>query len=295
MKKIGWIGTGVMWHAMVQHIIKAGYEVYVFNRTKSKTENLVRMGAVYIVSIWELTQKSDIIFSIIWDPKNVEETYFGKDGIIKNIKAGKILVDMTTTKPSLATKIYHAAKEKGVWALDAPVSGGDVWAINGTLSLMVWWNIDDFTSLSDIFWLMGSTITYTGEAGTGQHTKMANQIGIAGNTIALCEALVYAEKSWLDLEKTIEVVSWWAAGNWWWNNLAPRIIKGELDTCFFVKHFVKDMRIALEECQSMNIALPGLALVHQLYTALVAQWDENLGTQALIKVLKKMNNINLDS
>jgi len=291
MKKIGWIGTWVMGHAMVQHIIDAGYEVYLWNRTKSKTADLVAKWATFCETIWELTQKSDIIFSIIWDPKNVENVYFWENNILENISEWKTLVDMTTTKPSLAEKIYKEAKEKWVWSLDAPVSGGDIGAINGTLSIMVWGNMEDFTAVSSLFWLMGKTITYTWEAGTWQHTKMANQISIAGNTIALCESLIYAEKSGLDLEKTIAVVSGWAAGNWWWNNLAPRILKDELDTCFFVKHFVKDMRIALEECQRMNIALPGLALVHQLYTALVAQWDEDLWTQALIKVLKKMNNM----
>jgi len=280
-----------MGHAMVQHIIKAGYEVYVWNRTKSKTDDLVSLWAEYCESIWDLTQKSDIIFSIIWDPKNVEDTYFWENGVINNLSEWQIVVDMTTTKPSLAEKIYLAAKQKSCGSLDAPVSWWDVWAINASLSIMVWGDVVDFTEISSLFWLMGSTITYTGSAWTGQHTKMANQISIAGNTIAVCESLLYAEKSWLDLEKTIEVVSGGAAGNWGWNNLAPRILKWELDTCFFVKHFVKDMRIALEECQRMNIALPGLALVHQLYTALVAQWDEDLWTQALIKVLKKMNNM----
>ena len=291
MKTIGWIGTGVMGNAMVQHIIKAGHPVLVYNRTKSKTDNLVELGATYIDTIAQLSAKSDIIISIIWDPKNVEETYFGPQWIIENTKQGSLLVDMTTTKPSLAKRIYEGAKEKWLSSLDAPVSGGDVWAIWGTLSIMTWGDIDDFTSLAAIFWLMGKTITYTGEAGTGQHTKMANQISIAGNTIALCESLVYAEKSGLDLGKTIQVVSGGAAGNWWWNNLASRIIKWELDTCFFVKHFVKDMKIALEECERMGISLPWLSLANELYNNLIEHWEENLWTQALIKVIKRMNNI----
>lgn len=291
MKKIWWIGTGVMWHAMVQHIIKAEYEVYVYNRTKSKTDDLQDMWAKYCESISELSEKSDIIFTIIWDPKNVEETYFWEKWILDSCKGGSMLIDMTTTQPSLAEKIFISAKDRWIRALDAPVSWGDVGAINGTLSIMVWGELDDFTEASNLFWLMGKTVTYTGKAGTGQHTKMANQISIAWNTIALCESLIYAEKSWLDIEKTIQVVSWGAAGSWGWNNLAPRIYNQELDTCFFIKHFVKDMRIALEECQKMNIALPWLALVHQLYTALVAHWDQNLGTQALIKILRKMNNM----
>jgi 3-hydroxyisobutyrate dehydrogenase len=295
MKKIGWIGTGVMGNAMVQHLIKAGYEVNVYNRTKSKTDNLVDIGATFINNVGDLAASSDIIISIIGDPKNVEDTYFGRNGIIENARQGSILVDMTTTKPSLAKRIYESANKKWLSSLDAPVSGWDVWAIWGTLSIMVGGDMDDFTSLATIFGLMGKTITYTGGAGTGQHTKMANQISIAGNTIALCESLVYAEKSGLNLQKTIEVVSGWAAGNWGWNNLAPRIIKGELDTCFFVKHFVKDMKIALEECKNMGIELPWLSLVNSLYQNLIEHEEENLWTQALIKVIKRMNNMKLDS
>lgn len=291
MKKIGWIGTGVMGNAMVQHLIKAGYEVNVHNRTKAKTDNLVDIWATYVNNIWDLAARSNIIISIIGDPKNVEDTYFGQNGIIENAREGSILIDMTTTKPSLAKKIYESAQEKWLSSLDAPVSWGDVWAIGWTLSIMIWGDIDVFTNLASLFALMGKTITYTWEAGTGQHTKMANQISIAWNTIALCESLVYAEKSWLNLEKTIEVVSGWAAGNWGWNNLAPRIIKGELDTCFFVKHFVKDMKIALEECENMGIELPGLILVASLYENLIEHGEENLGTQALIKVIKRMNNM----
>lgn len=295
MKKIAWIGTGVMGHAMVQHLIQAWYDVSVYNRTKSKTDDLVQMWATYVDSIATISAKCDIIITIIWDPKNVEETYFSKQWILENIKPGSIIIDMTTTKPSLAVKIYETAKQKWVSSLDAPVSGWDVWATNGTLSIMVWWDVDTFTSISKILWYMGKTITYTWATGTGQHTKMANQISIAGNTIALCESLVYAEKSWLDLQKTIEVVSGWAAGNWWWNNLAPRIIKWELDTCFFVKHFVKDMKIALEECERMNLDLPWLKLAGELYNNLMEHWEWDLGTQALIKVIKRMNNISLDS
>lgn len=295
MKKIWWIGTGVMWHAMVQHIIKADYQVNVYNRTKSKTDDLVSLWAKYIDNIAELTKESDIIISIIWDPKNVENTYMWSKWILENIKQGSIIIDMTTTKPSLASEIYTLAKQKWVSSLDAPVSGWDVWAINGALSIMVGGDKDTYDEILALFELMGKTIVYCWEAGAGQHTKMANQIGIAWNTIALCESLVYAEKSWLDLEKTIKVVSGWAAGNWGWNNLAPRIISWELDTCFFVKHFVKDMKIALEECKKMNITLPGLTLADELYNNLIEHGEENLGTHSLIKVIKRMNNIELDS
>jgi len=290
-KTIGWIGAGVMGHAMLQHLIKEGYRVLVYNRTRSKTDDLVALWASYIDSIAELSAGSDVIFTIIGDPQNVRETYLWSKGIIENAKPGSILVDMTTTQPSLAAEIFEAAEAKDILSLDAPVSGWDVWAIAGTLSIMVWWEQATYDAILPLFELMWKSIVYCGEAGYGQHTKMANQIGIAGNTIALCEALVYAEKMNLDLEKTITVVSGWAAGSWGWNNLAPRIINNDLDTCFFIKHFVKDMRIALDECNKRNITLPWLALVHQLYTSLMAAGDGNLWTQALIKAIRKLNNI----
>ena len=291
MKTIWWIGTGVMGNAMVQHLIKAGYPVNVYNRTRSKTDNLVELWATYIDSIAELSANSDIIISIIWDPKNVEETYFGPDGIIENAKQGSILVDMTTTKPSLAKKIYESAKVKWISALDAPVSGWDTWAINGTLSIMVGWDMNVFTSLSQIFWLMGKSITYIGSAGKGQDTKMANQIAIAGNTIGMTESLLYAEKAWLDLPTTIDVLNAGWAMSWGYLNLAPRILEKDFDTYFFIKHFVKDMGIALDECKTMWITLPGLNLVNDLYTNMMNHWEGNLGMQSLIIELKRMNNM----
>ena len=290
-KKIGWIGTGVMGHAMLQHIIKAEYEVHVYNRTKSKTDNLVALWAVYHDSVKSIAENVDILFSIIWDPQSVRDTYFWGEGIIENMWEWGIIVDMTTTEPTLAKEIYTTAYKKDIWTLDAPVSGGDVWAINWQLSIMVWWEEEVYKDILPLFELMGKSVVLCGEAWAGQHTKMANQMGIAGNTIAICEAMVYAEKSWLDIEKTIQVVSGWAAGSWGWQNLAPRITKWELDTCFFVKHFIKDMKIALDECEKMNLNLPGLKLVHSLYQELIKNGEENLGTQALIKVIKKMNNL----
>ncbi|MDC0506059.1 NAD(P)-dependent oxidoreductase [Candidatus Gracilibacteria bacterium] len=290
-KTIGWIGTGVMGHGMVQHLIKDDYKVLVYNRTKSKTDDLVKLGAEYVDSIADISQKSDIIFTIIGDPQSVRETYFGSKGILEHTRSGSVLVDMTTTQPGLSLEIYEIAKQKNIQTLDAPVSGGDVGAINGVLSIMVGGEQETYQTILPAFELMGKSIVYCGSAGFGQHTKMANQISIAGNTIGLCEALVYAEKNNLDLEKTIQVVSGGAGGSWGWNNLASRIIKDDLDTCFFIKHFVKDMRIVLDECNKNNITLLGLALVHQLYTSLVSAGDGNLGTQALIKAIRKLNNI----
>lgn len=290
-QKIGWIGTGVMGHAMVGHIIDAGYEVRVWNRTKSKTDDLVASGVIFCGTIAELTKESDVIFTIIGDPKNVEEMYFGENMILENISEGKILVDMTTTKPSLAEKIYEVAKEKWVPSLDAPVSGGEAGAKNAVLSIMVGGEESVFQEILPLFEVMWKTSVYCGEAGKGQHTKMANQISIGLNTIAVCESLLYAEKTGLDITKTIQVISGGAAGSWAWNNLAEKIRDEELHTNFFIKHFVKDMRILLEECQHMNLALPGIALVHQFYTAMVAHGDQDLGAQALIKILRKMNGI----
>lgn len=295
MKKIGWIGAGVMGHGMVQHLINAWNEVRVWNRTKSKTDDLVALWAMYCDSMAKLSAESDIIFSIIWDPKNVEETYFWELGILENAKQGSILVDMTTTKPSLAVKIYESAKEKWITSLDAPVSGWELWATGWTLSIMAGWDRDRFNEVLPLFELMGKTVEYCGKPGTGQHTKMANQISIGHATVAVCESLLYAQKAGLCIDTTMKVISSWAAGSWAWDNLAPKIASWELHTNFFIKHFVKDLRILLDECQSMEISLPGISLVHQLYTTMIAYGEADLGTQALIKALKRMNNITLDS
>jgi len=284
-----------MWNSMVQHLIKAWYSVSVYNRTQSKTDNLVELGAVYIDNIAELSKKSDIIISIIWDPKNVEDTYLWTNWIIENAKEGSILIDMTTTKPSLSKIIFKAAEEKWIDCLDAPVSWWDTGAIDGTLSIMVWWKEDIFKTISPIFELMGKSITYIWGAGKGQETKMANQIAIAWNTIWMTESLLYAEKSGLDLQTTIEVLCAGWACSWWYINLAPRIIKKDFETYFFIKHFVKDMWIALEECKSMGITLPGLQLVDTLYKNMMNHNEWDLGMQSLIIELKRMNNISLDS
>ena len=291
MEKIWWIGLGVMGNPMAENLINAWYELNVYNRTPKKADNLIKLWAHLCEDISTLVENSDVICTIVWDPSSVEKIYFGDSWVFSKISSDKMIIDFTTTKPSLAQKIYDCANEHGCWALDAPVSWGDVWAQNGTLSIMVGGDESDYTQMLPVFEILGKTVVYTWSAWNGQHTKMANQISIAGNTIALCESLVYAQKAGLNIEKTISVVSWWAAGSWGWTNLAPRIQRWELDTCFFIKHFVKDMRIALEECERMNIALPWLALVHQLYTSLVALWDEDLWTQALIKILRKMNNL----
>ena len=291
MKKIWWIGTGVMGNPMVGHLIHAGHEVYVWNRTKSKTDNLIKEWATYCSSVSELSQKADIIFTIIWDPQNVRDTYFWEEGIIENAAEWSILVDMTTTEPSLAREIFELSAQKWISSLDAPVSWGDVGAKNGTLSIMVWGTQDAFDAVLPLFDLLWASVTHIGEAGTGQSTKMANQVAIAGNMIALCESLLYAERSGLDLETTIEVFKAGWANNWGMHNLAPRIVNNDFDTYFFVKHFVKDMRIALEECKKMNLTLPGLSMVHDLYSYMLSYNEGDLWLQALYLSLKRMNNI----
>lgn len=280
-----------MWNPMAWHILHAGHTLYVWNRTKSKTDNLVSEGAIYCDSIAEVAGNADIIFTIIGDPKNVEDTYFGEQWIIENAKEGSILVDMTTTKPSLAGDIYKVASKKGIATLDAPVSGGDVGAKNATLSIMVGGEEDVYEKMLPIFDLLGASVSLMGNAWAGQSTKMANQVAIAGNMVALCESLLYAEKSGLDLEKCIEVFKAWGANNWGMQNLSGRILDKEFDTYFFVKHFVKDMRIALDECRKMNLVLPGLSLVHDLYSQMLTFDEGDLWLQALIVSLKRMNNM----
>lgn len=289
MQKIGFIGLGVMGSAMAKNILSAWYELRVYNRTPEKAKKLVELWALQVQNIQELVSMSDVIITIIWDPKSVEEMYFWDIWIFSNDVSWKILIDMTTTKPDLANKIYLTAKNNWAQSLDAPVSWGDVGAKNATLSIMVWGEEKVFIDMRYVFEILWKTILYCGEAGMWQHIKMANQISIAGNTIALCESLLYAEKVWLDIQKTIEIISGWAAGSWGWNNLAPRIAQNELDTCFFIKHFLKDLRIILDECRAMNLYLPWLSLVEGLYTMAVKKWYENLGTQALIVVLREMN------
>lgn len=295
MKKIGWIWTGVMWHAMVQHIIKAWNTVSIYNRTKSKTADLQQLWAEYVDSVAQLADQCDIIFSIIWDPASVQEVYFWENGLIENSKDGAILVDMTTTKPSLSSEIYELAAQKNISTLDAPVSGGDTGARNGSLSIMVWWDKNIFQEILPLFELMGTSITYIWKAGTGQETKMANQIAIAWNTIGMTESLLYAEKTGLDLETTIRVLCAGGAQSWGYTNLAPRILKWDFETYFFIKHYVKDMWIALEECKNMDIKLPGLELVYKLYTNMIEKWEWDLWMQSLILELKRINNISLDS
>lgn len=288
--RIGWIGTGVMGLSMCRHIMNQGYPCTVYTRTKAKADALVTQGATWAQTPAELASTCDVIFTMVGLPQDVEEVYFGDQGLLSTAKKGAVVVDMTTTRPSLAQEIFTKAAEKGVHAVDAPVSGGDVGARNAALSIMVGGDKGVVDAIMPLFEAMGKAIVHQGEAGAGQHAKMCNQIVIAGTMVGMCESLLYGEKAGLDLETMLKSITGGAAACWSLDNLAPRILKGEMDTGFFVEHFVKDMGIALDESRRMNLALPGLALVHQLYQAVMAHGGQRLGTQSLMLALKKLNN-----
>lgn len=288
---VGWIGTGVMGHSMCEHVINAGYKVNVYNRTRSKADSLVDAGAKWCDSPAEVARNSNYIFTIVGYPDDVKELMLRDDGLISNAQNGSYIIDMTTSTPALAEKIYKAASKKDIHTLDAPVSGGDVGAQNGSLAIMVGGDTDAFDHLKAFFKLMGENIAYMGGPGKGQHTKMSNQILIAGTMIGVVESLLYASKAGLDLEEVIAVIGKGAASSWSINNLGTRIAQDNYDPGFFIKHFVKDMRIALDEAKRMGLSLPGLALVEQFYTSAMALGYENLGTQGLYKVFESMNGI----
>ncbi|MCB9874125.1 MAG: NAD(P)-dependent oxidoreductase [Planctomycetaceae bacterium] len=279
--KIGWIGIGVMGASMCGHLIDKGFAATVYTRTKSKADELIKKGAAWATTPKAVAEQSDVIFSIVGFPSDVREVMLGAEGALAGSKAGNVLVDMTTSEPSLAIEIATAAKAKGVHSVDAPVSGGDVGAKEARLSIMIGGEKDVVNALQPCWEAMGKTIVYQGGAGAGQHTKMVNQTLIATNMIGVCEALLYAYKAGLDLETVMQSVASGAAGSWSLSNLGPRIINNNFDPGFFVEHFIKDMGIALDEAKKMNLCLPGLALSHQLYLALQAQGHGRDGTHAL--------------
>jgi 3-hydroxyisobutyrate dehydrogenase len=283
--RIGWIGTGVMGRWMCQHVMAKGFAATVYNRSKEKAQPLIDLGAKFAASPKAVADASDVVFAIVGFPKDVREVFLGPDGALAGAKSGTVLVDMTTSDPSLAKEIYEAAKVKGVHALDAPVSGGDVGAKNAALSIMIGGDKTVVDAVTPLFEAMGKRIMVQGGAGAGQHTKMSNQIVIAGTMVAMCEALLYGHKAGLSLETTVETIRGGAAGCWGLDNLAPRILKRDFAPGFVVEHFIKDMAIALGEADRMNIALPGLALAHQLYAIVRAQGHGRRGTQALMLAL----------
>jgi len=289
--KIGWVGTGVMGRWMCQHVIDLGYTATIFTRTKSKADPLLKAGATWANSPAEVAESSDIIFTIVGFPEDVRQVYLGENGILTTAKSGSIVVDMTTTEPSLAVEVHQAARAQGISSIDAPVSGGDVGAREARLAIMIGGDKEAVDAIHPLFEAMGQNIVYQGEAGSGQHTKMCNQITIAGTMIGVCEALLYGAKAGLDLEIMLSTISKGAAGCWSLENLAPRVLKRNFDPGFFVEHFIKDMGIALDEAKRMGISLPGLSLVHQLYLATQAQGHGRLGTHALMLALEKLSGI----
>ena len=284
---IGFVGTGVMGRSMAGHLLSAGYEMHVFNRTKKRAQDLLDGGAVWHESPGEVATVSDVVITIVGFPNDVEEVYFGAGGIIEKIRSGSIVVDMTTSEPALAKRIYDESKSKGVSALDAPVSGGDTGAREARLSIMVGGDRETFDAILPLFEIMGKNIVLQGPAGSGQHCKMCNQIAIASGMLGVCEAIAYAYDSGLDPETVLTSISTGAAGSWSLSNLAPRMIAGNFDPGFFVKHFIKDMRIAAESSKDLDLDTPGLSLALSMYEKLASEGGESDGTQALLKLYKK--------
>lgn len=283
-----------MGNSMCAHVMrKGGFKAFVHNRTKDKANDLIKLGATWCSCPKEVAEKSDIVFTMVGFPKDGEDVYFSEQGVLKGVKKGAIVVDMTTTEPSLAIRIYDAAKSLGVPALDAPVSGGDVGAKNGTLAIMVGGDKATFDQVLPLFQMMGDKekIAFMGKAGAGQHSKMSNQIMIASTMIGVVESMLYAAKAGLDVGEMIAVIGKGAAQNWSLVNYGPRILKGDFNPGFYIKHFVKDMGIALQEAKRMNLSLPGLAMAHQFYISAMAVGLENIGTQGLYKVYQRMNGL----
>jgi 3-hydroxyisobutyrate dehydrogenase len=274
---------------MAGHVQAAGHELFIHNRSKNKAEELVKKGATWCDSPAEVASKSEVLFSMVGLPSDVEQTYLGKNGALSGTGSCRIMVDMTTSRPSLAQIIEREGAKKGIESLDAPVSGGDIGARDATLAIMVGGKKEVFERVLPLFQLMGKNIAYMGHAGAGQHTKMSNQILVAGTMIGVCESLLYAVRLGLDPQAVIDIISKGAAGSWSISNLGPRLVRGDFKTGFLVRHFIKDMGIALQESAAAGLSMPGLALVHQLYVAVMAQGHHDCTTQALYLALKSLN------
>ena len=282
--KIAWIGTGVMGESMAGHLLDAGYELYVYNRTVSKTENLVKRGAKLLTEIKDAPLNADVVFTMVGYPKDVEGVYLGNDGLITTAKEGQVFVDMTTSSPTIAKKISEEFAKVGASALDLPVTGGDIGAKNGTLSIMVGGDKKVYEEkVLPLVKHLGKNITYFGEAGKGQYAKLANQIAIATTMISVAESFKFAKEVGLNLEDFFKTVSTGSGGSFSMTSYGPRILKNDFKPGFFVHHFIKDMRLALEECEKMNITLPGLEVAYKLYNELEEEVRNTNGTQAISK------------
>jgi 3-hydroxyisobutyrate dehydrogenase len=289
--RVGWIGIGVMGKSMCGHLLKAGHPVSLTTRTREKAADLLSAGAAWCATAKETAARSDVVFSMVGFPAEVEQVYFGSDGILAGVRAGSLVCDMSTSDPSMAIRIAEAARALSVSSLDAPVSGGDVGAREARLAIMVGGEKQAFERALPLFQKLGETIALMGGPGAGQHTKMVNQIAIAGTMIGTLESLLYAKTAGLGMDAVIDIIGKGAAASWSLNNLGRRVAKGDFAPGFYIKHFVKDMGIALQEARRMKLSLPGLALVNQFYVAAQAQGLENLGTQGLFRVLSAMNGV----
>ncbi len=284
---IGFVGTGVMGSSMAGHLLAAGYPLHVHTRTKSKARELLDKGAVWHDDVGEVARACNLVITIVGFPPDVEQVYRGESGIIANAAAGSYVVDMTTSKPDLAARIYTDAKEWGIAALDAPVSGGDVGAREARLSIMVGGDRDAYEAVLPVLEIMGGNVVYQGPAGSGQHTKMANQTAIAAGMIGVCEAIAYAKRAGLDPGTVLRSIGGGAAASWSLNNLGPRMIAGNFDPGFYVKHFIKDMTIAEQAAADMGLQTPGLSLARKLYEKLAAEGGGDDGTQALYRLIDR--------
>ncbi|WP_088005845.1 NAD(P)-dependent oxidoreductase [Indiicoccus explosivorum] len=280
---IAFIGTGVMGKSMVRHLLKAGKEVIIYTRTREKAEDLIGEGAMWAESPAAAASGADKVLTMVGYPADVEEVYFGENGILGSVRKGTILVDLTTSQPALAKRIAEKAEGLGCQALDAPVSGGDTGAANGTLSIMVGGDREVLERIRPLLSLFGTNIVHQGPPGAGQHTKMCNQITIASTMTGVCESLIYARKAGLDPETVLRSISAGAAGSWSLSNLVPRMIEEDFRPGFYIKHFIKDMKIAAEESEKMGLELPALRLALEMYEELAEQGYAEAGTQALIK------------
>lgn len=278
---VGFIGTGVMGGSMAGHLLAAGNEVHVYNRTKERAEALLQKGAVWEDSPAAMAEKCGVVFTIVGFPKDVEEVYLGRDGLVERAKEGALLVDMTTSSPKLAKKIYEAGKKRGLGILDAPVTGGDKGAREATLTIFVGGDKCDFEKGLPYFQTMGRVIKHMGGAGAGQNSKLGNQIVIAGTMTGMCEALAFAKACGLDLKEFMEAVGGGSAATWSFSNYGPRILKGDFEPGFFVKHYIKDMKLAEEAADGMELDLPALTLTRELYEELAEGGYEDKGTQSL--------------
>ncbi len=286
-QKVGFIGTGVMGSSIIKHLLKRGYVVRVYSRTKEKTNELIKLGAIWCESPGMVAQESNVIFTMVGYPKDVEEVYYGENGIFQHPQKNKIVVDLTTSTPTLAKKIGDTAAKHEMSSLDAPVSGGDIGAQKGALTLMVGGDKDAFEKVKPLFECFSNSIEYHGKHGNGQHVKMANQIMIAGTMTGMTEMIVYAQEAELDLEKVFKTLNGGAAQNWSLENYAPRILKKDYSPGFFIKHFLKDLSIALDEAEKLEIELPATKMAKDLYEKLSKNGYSDYGTQALIKLWEK--------